>query len=164
MKIKSIAFLVLAVSLVALLSACQEEQRALPADVQQVSADFWQIDLDAALEQAKAENRHAFVYVTGSAWCRWCIQLKNEVLTQPEFLAYAQDNLIGVVLDFDRTGRAVEQEFAEQHERALQRYQVQGFPTVLIFNPQGTVIERTGYRRGGAAAYVEHLREILASE
>src|SRR5690349_8751855 len=32
----------------------------------------WTTDYKAALAQAKAQNRHVFLFFTGSDWCSWC--------------------------------------------------------------------------------------------
>jgi tetratricopeptide (TPR) repeat protein len=41
-----------------------------------------------------------------------------------------------------------------------QHYGVQGFPTVLILDPQGRAYARTGYQEGGAEGYLKHLGEL----
>jgi hypothetical protein len=38
---------------------------------------------------------------------------------------------------------------------------VKGFPTVLLLEADGKELARTGYKPGGAEAYVKHLRELL---
>ena len=43
----------------------------------------WTTDYDDALKQAKDENRHVFVFFTGSDWCGWCHRLRDEVLSTP---------------------------------------------------------------------------------
>ena len=44
----------------------------------------------------------------------------------------------------------------------MEKYGVEGFPTVILVDSKGTVIAQTGYREGGAAAYVEHIKDLLA--
>jgi hypothetical protein len=33
----------------------------------------------------------------------------------------------------------------------------------LVLSPEGELIEKTGYQRGGPEAYVAHIKEILAA-
>jgi protein disulfide-isomerase len=139
----------------ALLCGCQ--RASATADHE----EFWQRDYDAALKQAANENKYVLVNISGLQWCHWCKVLESEVFSQPEFSGYARENLICVLLDFNRSGRAVDQTFAKQHEMLLEQYKVPGFPTVLILNPQGQVIHRTGYQRGGPQAYVEMLQSAI---
>jgi len=42
------------------------------------------------------------------------------------------------------------------------KFGVQGYPTVLLLDADGNKIGETGYQEGGAAKYVEHLKELLA--
>jgi len=138
---------------------CGCNQRAVAAD----QPDIWKSDYDAALKQAAAENKPVLVSISGMAWCSWCRALDKEVLSKPEFIAYAKDNLICVLLDFDRSGHATKTEFAKQHEILLEKFKVDGFPTVLILNPQGKVIKRTGYLPDGPLAYVEMIKGVIAA-
>jgi thioredoxin-related protein len=52
-------------------------------------------------------------------------------------------------------------ELSRQNEQLAQEYGVSGFPTVMIVNPDGSVIKKTGYVQGGAENYVEHLKGII---
>lgn len=135
-----------------------------PAVVAEEPASIWQVDYDAALKQAADENKYVLVSISGLEWCGWCIALEREVFSKPEFIEYARENLVCVLLDFKRSGRAVHQDYAEQHEALLAKYQVQGFPTVLILNPQGRAIERDGYQRGGAPNYINFIKTVIAND
>lgn len=139
---------------------CGCNQKAVAED----PSGIWKSDYDAALKQAAAENKPVLVSISGMAWCSWCRTLEKEVFSKPEFIAYAKDDLICVLLDFDRSGRATKTELARQHEPLLEKFQVEGFPTVLIMNPQGRIIQRTGYRPGGAAAYVDMIKAAVAGK
>ena len=121
---------------------CGCNQKAVAAD----QPNIWKSDYDAALKQAAAENKYVLVSISGLKWCGWCKALESEVFSQPEFIAYAKDNLICILLDFDHSGRATNAEFAKQHEMLLEKFKVEGFPTVLILNPQGKGIVRDGYQ------------------
>src|SRR5207253_7724891 len=60
----------------------------------------WLTDLPSAQATAKAENKIVLINFTGSDWCGWCIRLRNEVFSQPEFDAYASQNVVLVEADF----------------------------------------------------------------
>lgn len=120
----------------------------------------WETNLEVALQKAKTENKAVLVNFTGSDWCQWCIRLSNEVFSKSEFADYAEDNLILVRLDFPRN---IEQsaETKMYNNQLAQRYGVQGFPTILLFNSQGKMVLQTGYQPGGPVSYVEHLKNSL---
>ncbi len=116
----------------------------------------WQTDMDQAMTIAQKEQRVLLVNFTGSDWCYWCKRLKAEVFDQPEFIAYANEQLVLVKLDFPKNNRPPNY---NENVRLAQQYQVQGFPTILLMNPKGDVLLRTGYKHGGATSYVKHLQK-----
>lgn len=126
-------------------------------------AGFWQTDYDAVLKQAKAENKYVLIDFSGSDWCGWCIKLDEEVFSQQQFIDYATANLVCLLVDFpQRTPQSEQQKQA--NETLARKYGIQGFPTVLILNPDGKVIQKTGYQPGGAAAYVEFIQGVIAAD
>lgn len=119
----------------------------------------WMTNFKAAQELAKKENRVMFISFSGSDWCRWCMQLDEEVLSNPEFLEWAKQNAVLVKIDFPgNTPQSAEQK--EQNEALAAYYGVEGFPTVVLAGADGREIARTGYRSGGATAYVKHLEQL----
>ena len=120
----------------------------------------WTANLEKAIETAKAENKAVLVNFTGSDWCKWCFKLSDEVFSQDDFKEYADENLILVKLDFPRSISQSSETKAYNHSLA-QKYGVQGFPTILIFNSQGKPVAKTGYQAGGAANYVNHIQSFL---
>ena len=137
---------------------CGCGQKAVAAD----SSGIWKTDYDAALKQAAAENKYVLVDFSGSDWCGWCMKLDREVFSQKEFIDYAKANLICVLLDFPR-GKELPKAQKDANQALLDRYQVQGFPTVLILNPQGKLVKQTGYQPGGSVNYVEFIKGVIAA-
>lgn len=118
----------------------------------------WESNLELALEKAAAGGKAVLVNFTGSDWCGWCIKLKNEVFSKPEFKEYAEASLILVELDFPRALKQSE-ETKQYNQNKLKEYKIEGFPTVLLLDDSGKVLLRTGYLEGGAAVYVSHLEK-----
>jgi protein disulfide-isomerase len=120
----------------------------------------WQDNLETALQKAKQENKAVLVNFTGSDWCIWCQRLSGEVFSQNEFKKFAEDNLILVKIDFPQK---LEQsaETKMYNNQLAQRFGIQGFPTVLLFNSQGKMVLQTGYQEGGPVAYVNSLKSYL---
>jgi protein disulfide-isomerase len=119
----------------------------------------WLTDYDAALKQAKAEDKVVLMDFTGSDWCGWCIKLKGEVFDQPEFEAFAKANLVLVEVDFPRR-KAVSASQRAANERLAARYGVEGYPSVFVVNAQGRALARLGYEEGGAANFINSLRRV----
>jgi thioredoxin-related protein len=125
------------------------------------AGEGWMTDFEAAQAKAKAENKPMLLDFTGSDWCGWCIKLDEEVFSQAAFSEYAAAELVLVEIDFPRRTEQSDK-LKAQNEALSQQYGVRGFPTILVLSSEGELIEKTGYRRGGAEAYVQHIKEILA--
>lgn len=123
-------------------------------------AGLWTEDFDEALTEAKASGKYMLVDFSGSDWCGWCKKLDKEVFSQKAFKDYAKQNLVCVLVDFPRkTPQSNKQKKANQ--ALMEKYSVQGFPSVLLLGPQGNVVAATGYQPGGADEYVKHLQGLI---
>jgi protein disulfide-isomerase len=125
------------------------------------SKRMWTEDYDSALTQAAKENKYVLVDFSGSDWCGWCIKLDEEVFSERKFEKYAKENLILVMVDFPReSNQSAEQTAA--NKALAKKHGVRGYPTVLILNPKGEVVKRTGYQQGGPEAYVKMIKDAIA--
>ena len=121
---------------------------------------LWMTDFEAAQKAAAEKNLPILIDFSGSDWCGWCIRLDKEVFATSAFQAFAKENLVLVLADFPRKKLSAEQ--VARNEKLAKQYGVEGFPTVLLLDAKGDVKARTGYRPGGAEAYVEHLKGLLS--
>jgi thiol:disulfide interchange protein len=119
----------------------------------------WTTNYREALSQAKSEHRNVFLFFTGSDWCPWCQRLDGEVLSTEAFKSYAEKKLILVKVDFPR--QLPQSEELQNQNRALQdQYQIQGYPTVIVLNPDGTPVKTLGYRPGGPGPFIAALQSV----
>ena len=100
---------------------------------------------------------------SGSDWCGWCKKLDEEVFAKPEFLEGAKKDFVLVMVDSPSDKKLLSEKAAEQNPKLVEKYDVHGFPTVLIMDADGTVLDKTGYRRGGPEEYLKNLAEIKKS-
>jgi thioredoxin-related protein len=119
----------------------------------------WLTSLDQAQKEAQAKNKLLLMDFTGSDWCGWCIMLDKEVFSKPEFKEYASKNLVLLELDFPRR-KQMPPEITAQNERLLQKYGIQGFPTVVVFNSSGKPLGALGYQAGGPQAFIAQLEKL----
>lgn len=126
----------------------------------QEPTNTWLTDINKAKKEAAEKNLPILADFSGSDWCGWCIKLDKEVFSQKEFKAFARDHVVLFLADFPRA-KELSAEVKAQNAQLSKAYGVEGFPTVLLLDAGGKVIARTGYRKGGAGAYVEHLKDLL---
>lgn len=120
----------------------------------------WGTDYEAAVRQAKESGKLILVDFTGSDWCHWCKKLKAEVFEQPEFKKWAREHVILLELDFPRR-KPQDEALKRQNERLLQKYSVEGFPTILFLDAEGNQVGKLGYQRGGPGPWTEAAQAIL---
>jgi thioredoxin-related protein len=119
------------------------------------SAEQWQTDYSAALEQAGRENKMVLLDFTGSDWCGWCIKLKKDTFSRPEFQKFAEGSLVLVELDFPRK-KEQSAELKKQNQELAEKFGIEGFPTLVLLDPQGKEAARNvGYLPGGPEGFVK---------
>lgn len=122
----------------------------------------WTTSAPAALAQAKKDHKLVLLDFTGSDWCPPCKRLEAEILSQPRFLDYAKTNLVLVQVDFPAQKKQ-SAALREANNELQEKYNVQGYPTLLLLKPDGTVIwNHVGYLEGGPSALVEQVEAIKA--
>lgn len=108
---------------------------------------------------AKDQNKPVLIDFTGSDWCGWCMKLDREVFSAADFKNYAAQKLILLKVDFPREKAQSALEKA-QNEKLAAQYRVQGYPTVIILNPDGSKAGELGYLPGGPKAFIAELEKV----
>jgi protein disulfide-isomerase len=119
----------------------------------------WLTDFKQAQQKAKADHKLLLLDFTGSDWCGWCIKLKREVFSRPEFNDYATKNLVLMEVDFPRS-KALAESVQQQNMVLAQQYQIEGFPTIVVLNGDGKQVGALGYVPGGPEAFIAELERL----
>ena len=125
----------------------------------------WATDYQKAQEKAKTDRRLVLLNFTGSDWCGYCVQLDRAILSKPEFKDYANKNLVLLEIDFPRRNgprwNAQSIELKKQNMELAEKYQVEGFPTLVVLDGEGkTLWKYEGYYAGGLAAFLAELDRV----
>jgi protein disulfide-isomerase len=128
----------------------------------------WLTDLKKAQEEAKASHKLILLNFTGSDWCGYCFQLDKAILSKPEFKDYASKNLVLVELDYPRRGgpkwNAQSAEVKKQNAQLADKYDIQGFPTLVVLDGDGKTVWRyEGYYDAGLTAFLAELDKFRKS-
>lgn len=100
--------------------------------------DGWSTDLEKAFKDAKAQKKSVLVEFTGSDWCPPCIMMRKKVFSQKEFVSAASKDYILVELDFPNG----DLETKKKNQPYAEKYEIEGFPTVILFNSEGKEFNR----------------------
>ena len=115
-------------------------------------------------EKAKAENKHIFVDCF-TTWCGPCTWMAENVFVKEEVGEFFNANFVNLKLQFDETendSEDVKSWYAES-QRFAKDYQVAAYPTFLVFDPNGELVDKVV---GGneAKAFIETFKNTLIPE
>jgi thioredoxin-related protein len=119
----------------------------------------WLNNIEQAQKEAKAGNKLLFINFTGSDWCGYCIAFDRAVFSKPEFKEYARKNLVLLDVDFPR-GRRLSTTQKKQNEELARRYNVDGFPTFIVLDPDGKRLAELGFMEGGPKELIAELEKL----
>jgi len=136
----------------------------------------WYTDVAKANEISKATNKPLFALFTGSDWCVWCKRLQKDVFSKPEFIQWANKNVVLLELDFPRS-KQLSPEMMQQNASLQQAFNVQGYPTIWVFylHPKATnsfdieALGSLGYPQGAETGkeqlkFLKDAKDVLAKK
>jgi protein disulfide-isomerase len=134
-----------------------EAKAALLANRKAKWLDHW----DKAQQESKESGLPILLFMTGSDWCGYCVELKRDVFETKVFQKFADQHLVLMVADFPHGIRQTKS-LITQNEKLKAQFPISGYPTIFLVK-DGQVIGRAG-STGGASAneYVERLQGQLA--
>lgn len=115
------------------------------------TADFWIRDETKGFQQAEAEEKPLFVdfYAT---WCLPCLEMEKRTFSNREVQNFLTSRFVPVKIDCT--------EETPQCKKMVERYGIVGWPTFLVLNPKGDVIEKYIGRNFSAEELIQELAKI----
>jgi thiol:disulfide interchange protein len=132
----------------------------LSPDAFNVDENGWMQNYQAALEVARKENKFVLANFTGSDWCGACHMIEKKIFNQQDFIDFAKSKLVLFKADFPRRN-FLKPEIRAQNENLALKYGIRIYPTLLVLDPSGSTIAKTGYLRIEKDAYIQHLKGLL---
>ncbi len=116
----------------------------------------WLNNYDQAIRKAKNENKIVLADVSGKNWCIWCKRLDQEVFDTSEFKSFARKNLVLLLIDVPNPSSP-----SSEAKEFMNKYPVNGYPTVFLLDKKGKILLKTGYQRGGPQNYIKSLMPFI---
>lgn len=120
----------------------------------------WLTSYADAVKESRQTGKPILMDFTGSDWCIWCKRLKSEVFDSAEFEVWAKKNVVLLELDFPQSGNQSE-ELKKQNAELAQKYNIQGYPSILFVDAEGEVLAESGYEAGGPAVWTKNAEQKL---
>jgi len=123
-------------------------------------SSLWLTDLSKAQAQAKADQKLVLLDFTGSDWCPPCKALHKNVLSKPEFEAYAKTNLVLVEVDFPNQ-KPQSDALKKSNEALQQKFKIESYPTIIVLDAAGKEIYRkSGYGGASVKEFIAGLEKL----
>ncbi len=120
----------------------------------------WLTSWDEAARKSKTTGKPILMNFTGSDWCGWCIKLKKEVFSTPEFQSWAAKKVVLLEVDFPRRTE-LDAKTLEQNKKLAEKFGIQGYPTIVFANAKGEQLGTSGYQEGGPAAWTKSAEQQM---
>ncbi|MFM7207434.1 MAG: thioredoxin family protein [Planctomycetaceae bacterium] len=116
----------------------------------------WIRDYDEALAAAERTGRPVLTIFTGSDWCPHCVTLEKKVLESRQFLDWAEDRVVLLMIDLPQQG--ISQEERTVRSRVCIKYGVRTFPNTVLIAPDGAkIMGQSGYHGQSPEAWLAAL-------
>ncbi len=118
-------------------------------------------NLNEAIQQAQSNNKKILLIFSGSDWCRNCIHFDKQILQNPDFISFADQQLVLLNCDFPQR-KKLPPDLIKQNETLAEKYNPQGdFPAILLLNADKTVIADIGYSNQSPAQFIGEVKKHL---
>jgi protein disulfide-isomerase len=131
----------------------------LLASSQMEAALNWSNNYAESIERSNQLSKPVLIFFTGTGWCSWCTKLEREVLETAEFSRIIDDQFIFLKADFPHYSPAAMA--ASPYKPLMDRYGVDGFPTIVVVDSRGNKLFSMGYEAGGPQKYAQKLLQNL---
>jgi uncharacterized protein YyaL (SSP411 family) len=109
----------------------------------------WYGNLNDALAQAKVQNKQVLVLIA-TDWCPHCRALEQGIIPQSSVQDYLNNNFIAVRVDGDKPYAA----------SLKKQYGFNGVPTMMIFSPDGQLLNQMSGEPRSAEAFISSLSAL----
>lgn len=104
-------------------------QAAVPED--RVAA--WVTDVETAKAEAEKHDLPILLLYTAPSWCGYCRELDEQLITRHEFQAYANQNLVLLLVDY--SDRDAGKKWEEKNKALVEECPINGFPHTYLLTP-----------------------------
>lgn len=115
-----------------ILAGCGDRAVGQAEDTGSYGIEWYVGSVESAFELARSQGTPVLLY-WGADWCPPCSRLKSTVFNRPEFIERSR-LFVPVSLDGDDPGA----------QKLGDRFEVRGYPTTIVFTPEGEEITRIG--------------------
>ncbi|HET6251223.1 MAG TPA: hypothetical protein VFE47_26305 [Tepidisphaeraceae bacterium] len=125
----------------------------------------WITDWHMANAIAQQQKRYIFICFTSmdAPGVNFSQKIFDEIFKTDEFKKYAIKHLVTIQVDFPTIAKQ-EAPLVAQNKMLAQMYNIKGFPSVFVLNPQGQKIGDAKYMKGGPEEFIKQLDAAVKND
>ncbi|HVW94411.1 MAG TPA: thioredoxin fold domain-containing protein [Mucilaginibacter sp.] len=126
------------------------------------TVNFSSKSFNETLAYAKVDNKYLFVDVFAT-WCIPCRFLADSVFSKADVATYLNKNFVSYRVQGDKTKKDAPLTVGRYEEAAkfLKDYQIKAYPTLLVFSPDGVLVDRFEGSFSDGKSFISHLKKIV---
>lgn len=112
-----------------------------------IQAQSFTHDFESSKVLAKENEKAILMIFSGSDWCKPCIQMKENIISNETFVEYAEANLVLLEVDFPyRKKNRLSKEQTAHNEALAEKYNPDAiFPLIIVMNENGKIKQKMSY-------------------
>jgi FAD:protein FMN transferase len=116
-----------------------------------------------AFDTALVEQKTILLIFSGSDWCLPCIRFEKRILYDPEFIRFADQQLVLLRADFPQK-KKLSKEILAQNDALAEQYNPNGvFPLLLLVKADKTVLTLVDYHDQSPLEFIDQIKSSLRS-
>ena len=124
----------------------------------------WHVSHTEASRYSRQSGKPLLIWFTDAAHSPLCRRLSAELFSKTEFESWAKEHLVKLRVDSSLPGRERNTDLGVRKKRFIEklkrRYDVHGYPTVVMVSPRGAVIQSyRGYKKGSFDYYWGRIKQ-----
>ena len=119
-------------------------------------------DANYAFAESASSQKPVLLVFSGSDWCAPCIRFHKNVLSDENFIVYAEDHFIILKADFPQR-KKLNQDQVQQNEKLADQYNPKGqFPHIVLLAPDRTLLKTLYFKNQTAQQFIAELSHQFA--
>jgi thiol:disulfide interchange protein len=121
-----------------------------------------QNNAEEAFRVSTQTNKPVLLVFAGSDWCANCIRFEKRILSQSDFLSFAEKNIVVLKADFPQR-TPLSTALQEQNASLAEKYNPDGvFPYLLLLGPGKSVLSTLVYGDQSPKEFIEEIKTYIS--
>jgi thioredoxin-related protein len=114
-----------------------------------------------AFRVSSESNKPILLVFAGSDWCATCIRFEKKILSETDFLNFANENLVILKADFPQR-KQLPAALQEQNASLAEQFNPNGiFPYLLLLRPEKSIVSPLMYNNQSPSEFIAEIKTYI---